>query len=142
MTNRVQTRRYSVYIHGLQKTGREDHDLQSDSAYRQRTGRSSAAPATGIRRRTCRHSSHPLPCDRACLARHTDAFFIALAAHDPSRLPLSKDVKYTETGIVKPIGQGVWKTIEGMPRYRLNLYDPETGGIGVHAVLKERGSTC
>src|SRR5262245_17864658 len=39
------------------------------------------------------------PCDRACLARHTDAFFTALAAHDPSRLPLSKDVKYTETGI-------------------------------------------
>ncbi|HYP80201.1 MAG TPA: hypothetical protein VEQ17_07930 [Steroidobacteraceae bacterium] len=78
-------------------------------------------------------------CDRACLAQHADAYFTALAGHDPSRLPLSKDVKYTETGIVKPIGQGVWKTAEGLPRYRLNLYDPETGGIGIHAVLKERG---
>jgi hypothetical protein len=78
-------------------------------------------------------------CDRACLANHADAYFTALAAHDPSRLPLAKDVKYTETGIVKPIGQGLWKTVEALPRYRLNLYDPETGGIGVHAVLKERG---
>jgi len=78
-------------------------------------------------------------CDRACLAKHADAYFTALAAHDPSRLPLARDLKSTETGIVKPIGQGVWKTVEGLPRYRLNLYDPETGGIGVHAVLKERG---
>jgi hypothetical protein len=78
-------------------------------------------------------------CDRACLARHADAYFTALAAHDPSRLPLSPNVQYTETGHIKPLGQGLWKTAEGLPRYRLNLYDPETGGIGVHAVLKERG---
>lgn len=78
-------------------------------------------------------------CDRACLGRLADAYFAAMAAHDPSRLPLARDVKYTETGIVKPIGQGLWRTAEGLPRYRLNLYDPETGGIGIHAVLKERG---
>lgn len=78
-------------------------------------------------------------CDRACLAQHADAYFEALAARDPSRLPLSRDVKYTETGIVKPIGEGLWKTAESLPRYRLNLYDPQTGGIGVHAVLRERG---
>ena len=78
-------------------------------------------------------------CDRACLARHADAYFAALAAHDPARLPLAPNVKYTETGIVKKPGEGVWKTAEGLPRFRLNLYDPETGGIGVHAVLKERG---
>ncbi|HEY0466829.1 MAG TPA: hypothetical protein VGC79_21635 [Polyangiaceae bacterium] len=47
------------------------------------------------------------PCDRPCLAKHADAYFTALVAHDPSRLPLSKDVTYTETGIAKPIGQGV-----------------------------------
>jgi len=39
-----------------------------------------AAPATPPTR---------FPCDRACLAAHADAFFTALAAHDPSRLPLS-----------------------------------------------------
>ncbi len=78
-------------------------------------------------------------CDRACLARVADQYFTALVAHDPSRVPLAPDVKYTETGIVKRLGEGLWKTAESLPRYRLNLYDPETGGIGVHAVLKERG---
>jgi hypothetical protein len=78
-------------------------------------------------------------CDRTCLAKLADSYFEALAAHDPARLPLAANVKYTETGVVKPVGQGLWRTVEGLPRYRLNLYDPETGGIGVHAVLKERG---
>ena len=78
-------------------------------------------------------------CDRACLADIADRAFEALAAHDPALLPLADDVKYTETGIETPIGQGLWETVEGLPRYRLNLYDPETGGIGVHAVLPDRG---
>jgi hypothetical protein len=95
-------------------------------------GASAAAPTTTPPTR--------FNCDRACLAQHADAYFAALVAHDSSRLPLAKDVKYTETGIVKSIGQGgLWKTAETLPRFRLNLYDPETGGIGVHAVLKERG---
>jgi hypothetical protein len=97
------------------------------------------APGASAAAATALGGSTRFNCDRACLAKHADAYFAALAAHDPSRLPLARDVKYTETGIVKPLGQGVWKTVEGLPRYRLNLYDPETGGIGVHAVLKERG---
>jgi hypothetical protein len=83
--------------------------------------------------------SQRFACDRACLAALTDRYFEALAAHDPSKLPLAKDVKNTETGLVKAVGKGLWTTAEGLPRYRLNLYDPETGGIGVHAVLRERG---
>ncbi len=41
-------------------------------------------------------------CDRACLARLADRYFQALAAHNPATLPLAPNVKYTETGIVKP----------------------------------------
>lgn len=78
-------------------------------------------------------------CDRACLADLTDRYFVALAAGDPRQLPLAPTVKYTETGIEKPIGEGLWQRVEGLPRYRLNLYDTETGGIGVHAVVAERG---
>ncbi|MEJ1961436.1 MAG: hypothetical protein WDO56_07790 [Gammaproteobacteria bacterium] len=89
-----------------------------------------ASPATA--------QSH-FTCDRACLASLADRYFAALAAHDPSKLPLAPNVKYTETGVVKPIGKGLWTTVEALPRYRLNLYDPETGGIGIHAVLRERG---
>lgn len=78
-------------------------------------------------------------CDRACLAEMTDLYFEALAANDPSMAPFASNAKYTETGVVKRIGEGLWETVEGPPTYRLNLYDPETGGIGVHARLPERG---
>jgi hypothetical protein len=78
-------------------------------------------------------------CDRACLAKIADSYFVALAARDPSKLPLAPNAKFTETGKVKKVGEGLWTTASGLPRYRLNLYDPETGGIGIHAVLPERG---
>ncbi|HTR00686.1 MAG TPA: hypothetical protein VMH83_11870, partial [Candidatus Acidoferrum sp.] len=79
-------------------------------------------------------------CDRACLAKVADGYFAAMAAHDPSKLVLAPNVKYTDTGKVKKLGDdGLWKTATGLPRYRLNLYDPETGGIGIHAVVPERG---
>ena len=38
----------------------------------------------------------PLNCNRACLEGPVDQYLAALVAHDPKRLPLSKEVKYTE----------------------------------------------
>lgn len=38
----------------------------------------------------------PLDCDRACLENVVEQYLDALVAHDPKRLPLSKDVMYTE----------------------------------------------
>jgi hypothetical protein len=81
----------------------------------------------------------PYDCDRACLAEFADLYFEALASHDPSMLPLSPEIKYTETGVIRRIGEGIWRTA-GDPTYRLNLFDPETGGIAVHAVVPEGGS--
>ena len=37
----------------------------------------------------------PLRCDRACLEKVLDQYLEALVAHDPKRVPLSADVKYT-----------------------------------------------
>ena len=37
----------------------------------------------------------PLNCNRACLENLVDQYLTSLVAHDPKRLPLSKDVKYT-----------------------------------------------
>ena len=48
------------------------------------------------------------PCDRACLEGFVDKYLDAAIAHDPSLLPLSKDVKFTENGqrLVSPTGTG------------------------------------
>src|SRR5262244_3249650 len=56
----------------------------------------------------------PLNCNRACLENLVDQYLTALVAHDPKRLPLSKDVMYTENDQVMEIGDGFWKTVEGL----------------------------
>jgi hypothetical protein len=77
-------------------------------------------------------------CDRACLQQVSDLYFRALAEHDPSVAPLADDVKYSETGRVMKIGEGFWRQA-GKPTYRMEIFDPETGGIGVDAVVPDGG---
>ena len=51
----------------------------------------------------------PLNCNRACLENLVDQYLAAVVAHDPKRLPLSKDAKYTENSQVIDLGDGFWK---------------------------------
>ena len=48
----------------------------------------------------------PLNCNRACLEDVVNQYLAALVARDPKRLPLSKDVMYTENDQVVEIGDG------------------------------------
>jgi len=77
-------------------------------------------------------------CDRECLQRIADLYFEALAQHKPSLLPLAPNVKYAETGKVLKVGEGLWKNA-GAPTYRLEIFDPQTGGIGIDAVVPDGG---
>jgi hypothetical protein len=79
-------------------------------------------------------------CDRACLQGVADLYYKSLAAHDPSLLPLAPDAKYSETGSVVKIGDGLWRTVSGAPSYRLEIDDPQSGGIGLDAVLPDNGA--
>jgi hypothetical protein len=49
-------------------------------------------------------------CTRQLLSSTTDAYFTALAAGDPSSLPLASTVKFTEDGQVMDLGEGLWLT--------------------------------
>ena len=49
-------------------------------------------------------------CTRELLSSMVDAYFAALAAHDPSMLPTTESVKFTENGQVVELGQGLWTT--------------------------------
>ncbi len=77
-------------------------------------------------------------CDRACLQQISDRYFAALAQHDPSMAPFAPNVRYSETGKVLKIGEGLWQHA-GAPTYRLEIFDPETGGIGIDAVVPDGG---
>ena len=79
------------------------------------------------------------PCDRACLSGLLDDYLAALKAHDPSRLPLARDVRFTENGVPLAVGDGLWNTIDGVGDYRLPFIDPEDGQAGMFGVVQEDG---
>jgi hypothetical protein len=79
-------------------------------------------------------------CDRACLARVADEYFAAMVAHDPSKAPLAKDVRFTEQTQVKAIGDGLWKTAsEGPTSFKIYVPDPVVGQIGGIVMMKDAG---
>ncbi len=79
-------------------------------------------------------------CDRACLNGLIDQYLAAMVAHDPSKLPLAKNVKFTEDGVKLDLGDGLWATISGVGNYKLSFAEPAAGATGVYAVVQENGT--
>jgi hypothetical protein len=76
-------------------------------------------------------------CDRACLLGIADAYFAALAAHDPSKAQVAPNAKFTEQTQVLKVGEGLWKTTtEGPTTFKIPVPDPVSGQIGVIAMIK------
>jgi hypothetical protein len=70
-------------------------------------------------------------CDRACLNGFVDLYWTALVNHDPDRLPLTPNARYTENGQTLKLGDGIW----GVPllkagTYKLYFADPKAGQVG------------
>lgn len=79
-------------------------------------------------------------CDRACLNGLIDQYLAAVAAHDPSKLPLAKGVKFTEDGVRLELGDGLWATASGLGNYKLYFDEPAAGQAGVFALVQENGT--
>jgi hypothetical protein len=84
--------------------------------------------------------SIPLNCDRACLEDAVALYLAAVVAHDPKRLPLSKDVMYTENDQRLDPGDGFWKTAEGRGNYTHIFADPESGQVAFMGTMREAGA--
>jgi hypothetical protein len=69
-------------------------------------------------------------CDRACLEGFVNQYLAALEARDPSKLPLTKNAKYTENGVELKLGDGMWGPIVKMTDYKLYFADPKAGQVG------------
>jgi hypothetical protein len=82
----------------------------------------------------------PLDCNRTCLENLVDQYLKAVVAHDPSKLPLSEDVKYSENYQMLKIGDGFWKTAEGTGNYRHIFADPEFGQVAMMGTMREAGT--
>jgi hypothetical protein len=79
-------------------------------------------------------------CGRACLDRFVDRYLAAVVAHDPSLVPLARDVKFTENGQVLKVGDGFWSTASGPATYKLYADDPQAGQVMFMGVLPENGA--
>jgi len=79
-------------------------------------------------------------CDRACLNGLVDRFLSSLVSHDPSMLPLAKNLKFTEDGVRLDPGDGLWATASGIGNYKLYFDEPAAGAAGVYALIQENGN--
>jgi len=79
----------------------------------------------------------PVNCDRACLEGLADQYLAALVAHDPKRLPLAADVKYTEQDQVMDVGDGFWGTATAIGGYKHCFSDPVVEQVGCMVTMHE-----
>ena len=79
-------------------------------------------------------------CDRACLNGFVDKYMAAVAAHDPSKLPTTANVRYSENNVEMPLGEGLWQTSDGWGSYKVYLDDPQAGEVGFLGVANEDGT--
>lgn len=87
----------------------------------------------------------PIPCSRACLESLVLRVLQSMLAHDATRLPLSKGVRYSENGQFIAIGDGLWGTagsiaMPGEGGYAASFADPATGTAAYWGLTNEHGT--
>jgi len=76
-------------------------------------------------------------CDRACLTGMMTQFINALVAHDPSKLPLAENVRYTEDSRNAKLGDGIWKIVTANGGFRQDYIDTRKQVAAAHVLLRE-----
>jgi hypothetical protein len=79
----------------------------------------------------------PVRCDRACLESFVDKYLDAMIAHDPSKAPFARGVKFTENGQRLELGDGLWNTMTGKGTYRLFVTDVEAQQVAFLGSITE-----
>ena len=82
-------------------------------------------------------SAADAPCDRSCLKGFIDQYMDALTHHDPSRLPVTANVRFTENGAQVPLGEALWVTFTKPLGYLHYFADPQSGQVAAFITLME-----
>jgi hypothetical protein len=79
-------------------------------------------------------------CDRACLIKLADDYAAALAAHDPSKVPLAANAVTVENAKKIGRGDGLWRTATGgVTEFRVPVPDPVSQQVGLLAMMEVEG---
>ncbi len=76
-------------------------------------------------------------CDRACLTGLITQYVDALIAQDPSTLPVTEDVRFTEDSADLELGEGLWETVSGQGGFRQDYLDTQKQIAASHVELME-----
>ena len=77
-------------------------------------------------------------CDRACLAALLTQYVDAVVAHDPRRVPMLANARFTEDSAELKLGEGgVWKTITGKGTFRQDYLDTQQQIAATQVELRE-----
>ena len=77
-------------------------------------------------------------CDRTCLKSMISTYVEAIVAHDPSRLPLAGNVRYTVDSKESKLGQGLWQTVTRKGDFRQDYIDVSRQIAAAHVLLFEK----
>jgi hypothetical protein len=77
------------------------------------------------------------PCDRECLRGFVTQYMDAMIAHKPDSLQVAANVKFTEDCKELKLGEGFWKTITGLTKYRRDILDTRQGVAVSFLVVEE-----
>lgn len=90
-----------------------------------------AAAASGV---------HAADCDRACLKGMITTYVDAMVAHDPSRLPVAANVRFTEDSQEVKLGEGLWKTVVRKGDFRQDYIDVRKQIAASHVMVFEENA--
>lgn len=76
-------------------------------------------------------------CDRTCLEGMVNQYLSAMVAHDPSKAPFAKNLKFTEDTVKLPPTEGLWFTSTGLGDFKFYVSDIKAGQVGFVGVVKE-----
>jgi hypothetical protein len=77
---------------------------------------------------------------RSCLDLTLNSYLKALLVHKPEALPVSANMKFTENGVERKLGEGLWQTLtkfnveEGGTK--LEFIDLPKGTAGLHIIAR------
>ncbi len=76
----------------------------------------------------------PVTCDRACLTRFIDSYYVALVANDSRGLPQAAKARITLNGDEVPLSGVFWASAEKV-RWRFDAVNPRLGDTGTQVVV-------
>jgi hypothetical protein len=84
-------------------------------------------------------------CNRKCLEGFVNQYLAALVAHNTSKAPFAKNLKFTENAkIISLAGkaEGLWSTATSLGDYKLYVADPQAGQVAFVGLVKEGDKTA